>query len=471
MLARIFQERGKRLFMVGGCVRDQLLGREISDLDLATDATPEEVKAFASFANPDSLYLVGQKFGTVGLVFGKIKVEITTFRTERYQPLSRWPDVTFSGTLEGDLKRRDFTVNAMAQDPLTGEIVDPNGGREDLEHHVIRAVGKPAERFTEDPLRLLRAVRFASQLGFTLEERTSEAIREKAAMISNVSAERIGEEMGRILLAPHPAHGLQQARDLGLLAQILPELLAMESVPQGPYGPRDALAHSLAALEGVRPLFDLRWAALLHDIGKPATYFGDQTGIHFYNHQVVGAELASTILSRLRLDRRTTSTVVKLVHMHMRPLQYEGSWSDGAVRRLMVDAGPHLDKLLELARADLLAHDGQDKDCTLAHLAELKARCVSLAESHNVPGMRSPLDGNELMAIFKRERGPWLRQVKEHLLSHVLDGALRQDNKAEAERLAREYMAKTTPSEAPSSVDTEQLIVRYQPGSLKEKTS
>jgi len=446
-LARIFAGRGNRLYLVGGSVRDRLLGREVTDLDLATDAHPKEVKEMASHVSPDALYLVGQKFGTVGLIFGDTKVEITTFRAETYRPLSRWPEVAFTRTLEDDLWRRDFTVNAMAQDPLAGEIIDPTGGQEDLGRRLLRAVGEPAERFTEDPLRLLRAVRFASQLGFAIEERTAGAIKQQAGMIKTVSAERIGEEMNRILVSPHPAHGFRQAKDLGLLELIIPELLPMEAVPQGPQGPRDALAHSLAALEEVsrrsseaRPHLGLRWAALLHDIGKPATFFRDQAGIHFYNHQMVGAEMASAILSRLRLERRTGHTVAKLVRMHMRPLQYDGAWSDGAVRRLMVDAGPDLHKLMEIARADLLAHDGEGQDTTLAELAMLQARCTSLAEAHDVPGMKSPLDGQELMALFDRGPGPWLREIKEYLLSHVLDGTLRPDDKPEAERLAREYV-------------------------------
>ena len=473
-LARVFTERGRRLFLVGGSVRDRLLGRDVSDVDLATDAIPEEVKDLAQLVSPDALYLVGQKFGTVGLVFGDTKVEITTFRTEAYRPLSRWPDVAFTPTLEDDLWRRDFTVNAMAQDPLTSEVIDPTGGLGDLENRLLRAVGEPAERFAEDPLRLLRAVRFASQLGFAIEERTAQAVSEQAGMISTVSAERIGEEMNRILLSPHAAHGLRLARELGLLDLIVPELVRMESVPQGPYGPRDALAHSLAALERVQgqgskakggagaldpyrvqgpgsrvkgkagtlepvPL-TLRWAALLHDIGKPATFFRDATGIHFYNHQMVGADMASGILSRLRLERRTINTAVKLVRMHMRPLQYERAWSDGAVRRLMVDAGPDLGKLMQLARADLRAHDGHDEDVTLALLAELESRCVSLGEAHDVHSLRSPLDGRELMALFNRGPGPWLNEVKEHLLAHVLDGTLRPDDKDGAERLARAYV-------------------------------
>lgn len=446
-LARILAGKGKHLYLVGGSVRDRFLGRPISDLDLATDAHPEQVKDLASLVQPDALYLVGQKFGTVGLIFGHTKVEVTTFRTEAYLPLSRWPEVAFTGTLEEDLWRRDFTVNAMALDPMTGEIADPTGGRTDLERRVLRAVGEPRERFTEDPLRLLRAVRFASQLGFAVDEKTSLAIKEQAALIKTVSAERIGEEMSRVLLSPHPTHGLRLAKDMGLLELVIPELVRMEEVPQGPYGPRDAFAHSLAALELVtvrkraaRSHLDLRWAALLHDLGKPATLSRDQAGIHFYNHQMIGADMAGAILSRLRLERRICNSVAKLVRMHMRPLQYDGSWSDGAVRRLIVDAGSDLEKLMELARADLLAHDGHDEDLALAALADLKARFDSLSEAHDVPGLRSPLDGRELMSLFNRRPGPWLREVKEYLLGHVLDGTLRPDDKAGAETLAREYL-------------------------------
>ncbi len=451
-LARIFQSNGRQLFLVGGSVRDRLLGRGISDVDLTTDAVPEEVKALVSRVSPEALYLVGEKFGTVGLIFGKTKVEITTFRTESYLPLSRWPEVAFTGTLEEDLWRRDFTINAMAQDPLTDEIIDPTGGRQDLDRKVIKAVGEPGERFTEDPLRLLRAVRFAAQLGFTIEENTARAICEQARMLSTVSAERIGEETNRILISPHPGHGLRLTRELGLLDTVLPELLPMEDVPQGPHGPKDALGHVLTAVDKVRPLLDLRWAALLHDIGKPATFSRDEAGIHFYNHQLVSAEMASGILSRLRLDRRTVGTVTRLARMHMRPVQYDGTWTDGAVRRLMMDAGADLGKLMELARADLLGHDGEDEETALAALAELEARCLELSEQHDVPNLKSPLDGRELIHILHRAPGPWVRQVKAYLLEQVLEGNLAQDDKAGAERLAREY-AKTAFPVAPGASD------------------
>ncbi len=439
-LARIFQGRGKNLYLVGGSVRDRLLGRIMSDVDLTTDALPAEVKELASQVSPEALYLVGEKFGTIGLIFGKTKVEITTFRAETYRPLSRWPEVAFTSALDEDLWRRDFTINALAQDPITGEFIDPTGGRQDLDLRLIRAVGEPGERFAEDPLRLLRAVRFAAQLGFKIEDKTARAIEEQAGMLSTVSAERIGEEINRILMAPHPNHGLRLARELGLLGLAIPELLPLEAVPQGPSGPPDAFAHSLAAVGRVRPLLDLRWAALLHDIAKPRTLARDETGLHFHGHQVVGGEIAAGILSRLRLDRRTTNTVAKLARMHMRPLQYEGDWTDGALRRLMIDAGADLGKLMELARADLLAHDGEGEEEALAALAELEARCLSLGAQHDVPNLKSPLNGRELITLFQEKPGQWVRRVKEHLLEQVLDGSLAQDDKEAAKKLAREYM-------------------------------
>jgi poly(A) polymerase len=440
-LARLFQGRGKRLLLVGGSVRDPLLGYPISDFDLATDALPEEVRELGAQAGPDALYLVGEKFGTVGLVFGSTRVEITTFRSERYRPGSRQPEVSFIASLEGDLWRRDFTINAMAQDPLTGQILDPTGGRTDLGLRLVRAVGDPADRFAEDPLRLMRAVRFAAQLGFTIEVGTARAIREQRERLASVSAERIGEETNRLLLCPHPSHGLRLAKELGLLEMVLPELLPMEEVPQGPRGPQDALAHSLATLEGVSSDLPLRWAALLHDIGKPQTMFREESGtLHFYNHQLVGAEMVSQILARLRLDRRTTAVVAKLVRMHMRPLQYDGTWSDGAVRRLLADAGPDLARLEQLARADLQAHDGEDQEGKLAVLEELRERCAALRERHDLPQLQSPLNGRELMSLFGRGPGPWIREVKEYLREQVLDGCLSPGDKETAARLARGFV-------------------------------
>jgi poly(A) polymerase len=442
-LTETFEAAGYRLYLVGGSVRDRLLGRSSPDVDFTTDARPPEIKRVASTLRPDALYAVGAKFGTIGLRFGECHVEITTFRSETYQPRSRRPDVTFGNSLEGDLARRDFTINAMACRGLPNDpaaIVDPYGGLRDLRAAIIRAVGTPAERFEEDPLRLLRAVRLAAELGFRIEPETLAAIRRSAPALADISKERVGVEFTKLLVAPHPAHGIRLCVDLGLMENIVPELLEMLQMP-AIKGYKDVYRHTLAVVEHIPRDPMLRWAALLHDIAKPRTIGWEHGAVHFRGHERVGEEMAIQILRRLRMDADFVAAVARVVRLHVRANSYASDWTDSALRRFLREAGEALPALIALCRADVTSARPARVAAAQARAAELEARAAELMAREDVARLDSPLDGNELMAIFHRGPGRWIGEVKSYLLELVLDGTLAPDDKERAEELARAFLA------------------------------
>lgn len=445
-LAEIFRTHHKQLYMVGGTVRDVLLHRgESADADLATDARPEEIKQLVASTNPSAVVLVGERFGTVRLHYGTSIVEITTFRSERYNSESRKPEVCFGDSLEEDLLRRDFTINAMARDPLNGHIIDLFGSRQDLKAQVIRAVGnEPDKRFDEDPLRLLRAVRFAAQLDFGIEPETYVSIARQASKLQKISRERIRDEMNKLLLSAHPRKGLDLLVELGLMEWIIPEVLELRGVSQQSLpraiSTKDVYSHVLRVVERTPARLITRWAALLHDIAKPRTRTIEDGKVHFIGHEDVGAYMARAILKQLHFDREFIENVSKLVRLHMRANAYTSEWTDGAVRRLMLESGDILPDLLDLSRADITSYRVEKIARATARVAELAERCQRLKEEAERVPLKSPLDGNELMEMFQRGPGPWLRPIKEYLLGLVIDGALAPDDKQEAARLARERM-------------------------------
>jgi poly(A) polymerase len=482
-LARAFRAAGRQLYLVGGPVRDRLLTRPVHDVDLTTDAPPEEIKRLASKARPNAIYEVGAKFGTIGLIFyepepgrdgrgrdgrgrdgrapdgqqqsaerpdeaehgartrAETRIEITTFRSEHYLDGTRHPQVTFGTRLEDDLARRDFTMNAVAQDVFTGELHDPFDGAADVERRLIRAVGDPLERFREDPLRLLRAVRFAAQLGFTIEPRTEAAIRASASSLERISRERIQEELSRILVSPRPSHGIRLATDLGLMAYAIQEVLPMRGVSQRPLHHKDVFEHTMGVLENIPADLVLRWAALLHDIGKPRTKSVHQGEVHFFGHEDVGERMARQILRRLHFDNGFIERVAKLVRMHLRVNSYDSEWTDSAVRRLVREAGDELGDLIQLSRADVTSYRQERLKAAAMRADEFERRCKELLEREDVAKLHSPLDGHELMALFGKGPGPWIKPIKEYLLDLVLDGALDQEDKDTAVELARRYAA------------------------------
>lgn len=430
-------------------MRDVLLGRVPPDLDFTTDAPPPEIKRLARQAGARDLYTVGERFGTIGALFSlederQLNVEITTFRSERYQPYSRKPDVQFGDSLVGDLSRRDFTINALAIDVIdpASPLVDPFGGQADLARRLVRAVGDPDERFSEDPLRLLRAVRFATVLDFVIEAATARAIKRRAAELRWIPKERIQPELNRILLAEHAARGIRLLCDLGLMEQLVPELLAMRGLHEDSARHKDIFEHTLKVVEGVPPDETLRWAALLHDIAKPQTRTIEDGEVHFHRHEIVGRQMARRILTQLKYPRQLVEDVARLVELHLRPNSYSPDWTDGAVRRLMREAGPLLEALLQLSRADVTSRHAARRRAAERRVEELRARCAELQAQADVAKLTSPLDGHELMAMFGRGPGPWIKPIKDYLTELVIEGELAPNDKERAAILAREFVAR-----------------------------
>ncbi len=406
---------GQAGYVVGGSLRDVILGRPPADWDLASDALPERlVEIF-----PDAAY--ENRFGTVAVRRGGELYEITTFRSDHdYADFRRPHRVEFTGTIELDLARRDFTVNAMAWGARSGEVpdlVDPYGGRADVESRVLRAVGDPRARFEEDALRMMRAVRLAATLDFGIEPATLAAIQARSALVVHLSGERIATELDRLLAATTPSVGLRLMSDTELLAAISADLAAQRGIPQNKVQDEDLWDHTLRSVDAAPPARPIvRLAALLHDIGKPAT-FSDG---HFLGHEVVGARLAGTFLDRLHAPRAVRDRVVDLVRNHM--FSYEPSWSDAAVRRFIAKIGKlgdgALGELLALREAD---NAGSGLPPAAGRLAELKARIAAELEADAVLDRRGlAVDGTDLMRELGLPQGPILGRILDALLERVI---------------------------------------------------
>ncbi|MBA3337139.1 MAG: HD domain-containing protein, partial [Chloroflexia bacterium] len=426
-LAGAFTAGGAELYLVGGIVRDLLLQRPLpDDLDFTTSAPPERIKEIATATAPESAYLVGERFGTVGLVYRPgpeldatpLLVEITTYRAEHYPDDSRHPEVVFGQTLTGDLRRRDFTINAIALEAASGELIDPFDGQADLAQAVLRAVGDPDQRFAEDPLRLLRAARFVAELGFRVDAGTATAMTRQAQSLARISRERILAELTKLLVGPYAAHGLEVLRATSLLRVAMLELGPLDDEDregQGLHREKDLWEHTKRVVDQAprRPI--VRWAALLHDAAKPLTRSVDASGeVHFYGHERVGADLARRLMRRLNADRTTSAAVSRLVELHLRPASYEPDWTDSAVRRLALEAGDVLDDLLDLAAADVTSARETKRRAAATRVAGLRAHLARLEAEHALAQLQSPLDGDELMALFARSPGRWIATIKNH---------------------------------------------------------
>lgn len=430
-LGERFRLAGHELYLVGGVVRDLLLGRVRPDvewdLDFATDALPRETtRILRGWA--DRQYLVGVRYGTVGARKGGRVLEITTFREEVYAEEHRKPAVTFGKDVHTDLSRRDFTMNAMAVRVPQGEFVDPFGGVKDLAARRLDTPLDPEVSFSDDPLRMLRAARFASQLDATPSPRVVEAIGRMHGRMSIVSAERISDELSKLLLGGATSKGLQLVVDTGLAEEFLPELPGLQLEQDPVHRHKDVLHHTFAVVETCdeRDL-TLRLAALLHDIGKPRTREITPEGVQFHHHEVVGARMAKERLQALRYPSSVVEDVVKLVEMHLRFHGYS-EWSDSAVRRYVRDAGPLLDRLNQLTRADCTTQN-RFKAKQLASLQDdLEERIARLAEEENLDAMRPPLDGQEVMEHLGIAPGPIVGRALEHLMQLRLDrGPIERD--------------------------------------------
>jgi poly(A) polymerase len=435
-LGERFRLAGHELYLVGGVVRDLLMGREHADnLDFATDALPREItKILRGWA--DRVYLVGVKFGTVGARRGDVVLEITTFREEVYAPEHRKPVVTFGKDLRTDLSRRDFTVNAMAVRLPEGEFVDPFGGVKDLAAKRLDTPLDPEVAFSDDPLRMLRAARFAASHDLVPAPRVGEAIERMRERLGIVSAERINDELSKLLLASAPSLGLELVVQTGLADGFLPELAALRLEQDPVHRHKDVLHHTFAVVEKCEADLTLRLAALLHDIGKPTTRQITPEGVTFHHHEVVGARMARERLQALRYPASVVEDVARLTELHLRFHGYS-EWSDSAVRRYVRDAGPLLDKLNQLTRADCTTQNRFKAKKLEALQDDLEERIARLAEEENLDAMRPPLDGRQVMEHLGVEPGPAIGRALEHLMELRLErGPIDED---EAYRLLDEW--------------------------------
>jgi poly(A) polymerase len=438
-LGERFRTAGYQLFLVGGAVRELLMGHPSrGEFDFATDARPEEtVRILQGWA--EWRRLVGIRFGTVGAGRDGRLLEITTFRKEVYPDDDRHPHVTFGDRIEEDLARRDFTVNAMAVRLPEGELLDPFGGVKDLAAKVIDTPLDPEISFGDDPLRMLRAARFASSLGLIPVPRVVDAMARMADRLEIVSAERIRDELSRLLLSSSPPRGLDLAVQSGLADRFLPELPALRLQQDPVHRHKDVLRHTLVVVENCQPDLVLRLAALLHDIGKPATRQITSEGVQFHHHEVVGARMAEERLRALRYPNDVVADVVKLVEMHLRFHSYRLGWSDAAVRRYVREAGLLLDRLNQLVRADCTTRNREKAKALAALQDDLELRIARLSEEENLEHLRPPLDGNQVMEHLGISPGPLVGEALDYLMEQRLDlGPITEE---EAYRLLDQWWA------------------------------
>ena len=441
-LGRRFTAAGHDLALVGGSVRDALLGRLGNDLDFATNARPPEIM---SVVRPwaDSVWDVGKAFGTIGARVGDFQLEITTYRSEAYDRSSRKPVVAFGDSLEGDLERRDFAVNAMALTLPEPRFIDPYGGLTDLGNRLLRTPASPESSFSDDPLRMLRAARFAAQLGFTVAPEVREAITAMADRLSIVSAERIRDELVKLISAPDPRTGLAILVETGLAERVLPELPRLRLEIDEHHRHKDVYEHTLTVLEQAitledpdrSPDFVLRFAALMHDVGKPKTRKFEPDGrVSFHFHEVVGAHLTRARMRALKFDRQTTDDVSRLVELHLRFHGYgSGEWTDSAVRRYVRDAGPLLDRLHKLTRSDCTTRNRRKAEMLARTYDQLEERIAALQAQEELDAIRPDLDGNEIMRLLDLKPGPVVGRAYRYLLELRLDaGPLDHDAAVEA---------------------------------------
>jgi poly(A) polymerase len=425
-LGKMFHEAGYELALVGGPVRDAILGRAAPDVDLTTNATPDQILEVIK-GKVDTHWEIGRDFGTIGCRIGNDQIEITTYRTDKYDVDSRKPEVKFGTDLVHDLKRRDFTVNSMALRIPEREFVDPFGGLRDLVDQVLKTPGKPEDSFGDDPLRMLRGARFASQLGFEIEPATFEAMQSMRQRLEIISAERIQVELQKLLLGANPRMGLEVLVDSGLAEIVLPELPALKLETDEHHHHKDVYQHTLTVVEqaidyekdyGLEPDFILRFAALLHDIGKPATRKLEPGGaVSFYHHDVVGAKLATKRMKALRFDNDTTKAVAKLVELHLRFFGYsDQAWTDAAIRRYVRDAGEQLVRLHILTRSDVTTRNKRKADQLSHAYDDLEKRIAVVMEQEELNAMRPDLTGEEIMEILDLKPGPKVGKAYKYLL-------------------------------------------------------
>ncbi|WP_409427788.1 CCA tRNA nucleotidyltransferase [Mycobacterium sp. SMC-11] len=445
-LGAMFSEAGQEIYLVGGSVRDALLGRPSPDLDFTTDARPEQVQRILR-GRTEAMWDTGIEFGTVGATLVGQRVEITTFRADKYDQVSRNPEVRFGDSLDEDLVRRDFTANAMAVRITAagpGEFLDPLGGLAALRAGVLDTPTAPQVSFGDDPLRMLRAARFVSQLGFTVAPRVRAAIEDMAPELARITAERVAAELDKLLVGADPVAGLDLMVATGMGDVVLPEVGGMRMAIDEHHQHKDVYQHSLTVLRQAIDLEDdgpdlvLRWAALLHDIGKPATRRHETDGgVSFHHHEVVGAKMARKRMRALRYSKQMVDDVSQLVYLHLRFHGYgDGKWTDSAVRRYVTDAGPLLARLHKLVRADCTTRNKRRAARLQASYDQLEERIAVLAEQEDLQRVRPDLDGNEIMALLDIPAGPQVGRAWSHLKELRLERGPLTREEATAELLS-----------------------------------
>lgn len=453
---QLFARAGFELALVGGPVRDLFLGEASVDLDFTTNANPDETLAVVE-GWADTTWEIGREYGTIGIRKGNEMLEITTYRAEKYDPDSRKPVVAFGTDLLEDLFRRDFTINSMALRLPSLELVDPYGGAADLEAGLIRTPGRAEDSFSDDPLRMMRAARFASRFDYALADDVFAAMKDMAGRIEIISAERVREELVKLVCGLAPRRGIDLLVESGLAAFVLPEVPALKLEVDEHHRHKDVYEHSLMVMEQAAaqetgpdgavpgPDFVLRFAALMHDIGKPATRKFEENGaVSFLHHDVVGAKLTKKRMRALRFDNDTIKAVARLVELHMRFYGYgDAGWSDSAVRRYVRDAGDLLERLHRLTRADVTTRNKRKANRIASAYDDLERRIAELAEQEELNSMRPDLDGEQIMAILGLKPGPIVGQAYKYLLNLRLDeGALGPE---EAERRLRAWAQEVLP--------------------------
>lgn len=431
-LAAAFEAAGHEFALVGGPVRDALLGRAVTDLDFTTSARPDDTRAILETLT-ESIWDVGRDFGTIAAHVHGEQVEITTYRADSYERDSRKPEVSFGDSIEGDLVRRDFTINALALMLPSLRLVDVSGGVEDLLAGRIATPGPAETSFTDDPLRMMRAARFSSQLGFEVDDAVRTAMIEFAPRLDIISAERVRDELVKLLSTDDPVPGIRLLVETGLAARFLPELTALRETQDDHGRHKDVYEHSLTVLqqaielEGSRshepsPDVVLRLAALLHDIGKPATRRFERGGVTFHHHDVVGSKLAKKRLRELRFDNDTIKRVARLIELHLRFFGYsDQQWTDSAVRRYVRDAGDELEQLHILTRADVTTRNRRKAERLEHAYDDIERRIGELAEQEELAAVRPELDGEAIMRVLGVAPGPLVGRAYKYLLEVRLD--------------------------------------------------
>ncbi|MDN5893954.1 MAG: CCA tRNA nucleotidyltransferase [Nocardioides sp.] len=450
-LGAMFESAGHELAMVGGPVRDAMLGRLQVDLDFTTSARPEQVE---KLLRPwcDAMWDVGRAFGTIGARRGEWQVEITTYRSEKYDASSRKPEVDYGDSLVGDLGRRDFTVNSMALTLPGRTFEDPHGGLVDLATRVLRTPGTPEDSFSDDPLRMMRAARFVAQLGFEVAPEVRQAMTDMAERITIISAERVRDEIVKLICAPYPRRGLILLVETGLADHVLPELPALALERDEHHRHKDVYEHTLTVLEQsmeqeerlapagarVQPDFTSRFAALMHDVGKPKTRRFESGGlVTFHHHDVVGAKMTRKRMKALRFSNDEIDAVSTLVELHLRFHGYgDGEWTDSAVRRYVRDAGDQLTRLHILTRADCTTRNQRKADRLRRVYDDLEARIDRLSEEEELASIRPDLDGTQIMEILDIPPGREVGAAYKFLLELRMEEGPKSEEDAKAALLA-----------------------------------